>query len=140
MGMTNMLTQTIHLDRQPGGIQPELHLKEGTSSTELTFLVLTEGTMTDYKSRDCYIRGVRPDGHELFLRAFSGAYDNRVQVHFYRASVTEMAKVAGRYTCTLTLVDTNVHPTRATYMNYNFQTVLPFTVIVHPKARRDEDA
>ena len=52
----------------------------------------------------------------------------------------ELAKVAGTYRCTLTLLDTNVHPTRETYMNHNFVTVLPFTVVVHKKARRDEDA
>ena len=55
-------------------------------------------------------------------------------------TVRELSKAAGTYRCTLTLLDTDSHPTRETYQNYNFLTVLPFTVIVHEKAGREEDA
>ena len=86
------------------------------------------------------IRGIRPDGSELYRRLYTGVFDTRLQIHLYQGDVKELAKVAGTYRCTLSLLDTNVHPTRETYMNHNFVTVLPFTVVVHKKARRDENA
>ena len=86
------------------------------------------------------IRGIRPDGSELYRRLYTGVFDTRLQIHLYQGDVRELAKVAGTYQCTLSLLDTNVHPGRDQYMNHNFVTVLPFTVIVHEKARRDENA
>ena len=140
MASTNMLTMAIYLDPTPGGVAPELHLKEGASSVQADLYILDASSFIDAKQKDCVIRGIRPDGSELFLWLFSGIYDTRLQIHLYQGDVKELAKVAGTYRCTLTLLDTNVHPTRETYMNHNFVTVLPFTVVVHKKARRDENA
>lgn len=140
MSSNNMLTMAIYLDPTPGGVAPELHLKEGVSSVQADLYILDASSFVDAKQKDCVIRGIRPDGSELFLRLYSGIYDTRIQVHLYQGDVKELAKVAGTYRCTLTLLDTNVHPTRETYMNHNFVTVLPFTVVVHEKAGREENA
>ena len=140
MASTNMLTMAIYLDPTPGGVAPELHLKEGASSVQADLYILDASSFVDATQKDCVIRGIRPDGSELFRRLYTGVFDTRLQIHLYQGDVKELAKAAGTYRCTLTLLDTDVHPTRETYQNYNFVTVLPFTVVVHEKAGRDEDA
>ena len=140
MGMTNMLTLAVYLDPVPGGVAPELHLKEGSSSVEADLFILDASSFENAKQKDCVIRGTRPDGSELFRRLYTGIYDTRLQIHLFSGDVRELSKAAGTYRCTLTLLDTDSHPTRETYQNYNFLTVLPFTVIVHEKAGREEDA
>ena len=140
MASSNMLTMAIYLDPPPGGVAPELHLKEGASSVQADLYILDASSFVDAKQKDCVIRGIRPDGSELYRRLYTGVFDTRLQIHLYQGDVKELAKVAGTYRCTLTLLDTNVHPGRDQYMNHNFVTVLPFTVVVHEKARRDENA
>ena len=140
MASTNMLTMAIYLDPTPGGVAPELHLKEGASSVQADLYILDASSFIDAKQKDCVIRGIRPDGSELYRRLYTGVFDTRLQIHLYQGDVKELAKAAGTYRYTLTLLDTDVHPTRETYMNHNFVTVLPFTVVVHKKARRDENA
>ena len=140
MASSNMLTMAIYLDPTPGGVAPELHLKEGASSVQADLYILDASSFVDAKQKDCVIRGIRPDGSELFRRLYTGVFDTRLQIHLYQGDVKELAKAAGTYRCTLTLLDTDVHPTRETYQNYNFVTVLPFTVVVHEKARRGENA
>ena len=140
MASNNMLTMAIYLDPTPGGVAPELHLKEGASSVQADLYILDASSFIDAKQKDCVIRGIRPDGSELYRRLYTGVFDTRLQIHLYQGDVKELAKVAGTYRCTLTLLDTNVHPGRDQYMNHNFVTVLPFTVIVHENARRDENA
>ena len=140
MASNNMLTMAIYLDPTPGGVAPELHLKEGASSVQADLYILDASSFVDAKQKDCVIRGIRPDGSELYRRLYTGVFDTRLQIHLYQGDVKELAKVAGTYRCKLTLLDTNVHPGRDQYMNHNFVTVLPFTVVVHKKARRDENA
>ena len=140
MASNNMLTMAIYLDPTPGGVAPELHLKEGASSVQADLYILDASSFIDAKQKDCVIRGIRPDGSELYRRLYTGVFDTRLQIHLYQGDVKELAKVAGTYRCTLTLLDTNVHPGRDQYMNHNFVTVLPFTVVVHEKARRGENA
>ena len=140
MASTNMLTMVIYLDPTPGGVAPELHLKEGAGSVQADLYILDASSFIDAKQKDCVIRGIRPDGSELYRRLYTGVFDTRLQIHLYQGDVKELAKVAGTYRCTLSLLDTNVHPGRDQYMNHNFVTVLPFTVVVHEKARRGENA
>ena len=140
MASTNMLTMAIYLDPTPGGVAPELHLKEGASSVQADLYILEASSFIDAKQKDCVIRGVRPDGSELYRRLYTGVFDTRLQIHLYQGDVKELAKVAGTYKCTLSLLDTDTHPNRDQYMNHNFVTVLPFTVVVHEKAGRDENA
>ena len=140
MAMTNMLTIQLHLDSQPGGVSPELHLKEGCTSVAVELLVMTGKALIDTQGKYCVVRGILPDGTELFIPVFSGYYDGKVLLHLYSSDAKKMATVPGEYKCTMTILNTTSKPTRANYMNYDYLTVLPFTVIVHEKARRDEDA
>ena len=140
MASNNMLTMAIYLDPTPGGVAPELHLKEGASSVQADLYILDASSFIDAKQKDCVIRGIRPDGSELYRRLYTGVFDTRLQIHLYQGDVKELAKVAGTYKCTLSLLDTDTYPNRNQYMNHDFVTVLPFTVVVHEKARRDENA
>ena len=137
MAFNNMLTITVQLEQQPGGISPELHLKEGSTAVNVHLLLLKGKALVDVKQKYCVIRGIKPDGKELFLTSFSGLYDDRIQVQLYAGDVSQMASAAGTYRCTMTILNTTTKPTRSNYMNYDFLTVLPFTVIVHEKAGRD---
>lgn len=140
MSMTNMLTLAVYLDPTPGGVAPELHLKEGSTSVQADLFILDASSFVDARQKDCVIRGIRPDGSELYRRLYIGFFDTKLQIHLYQGDLKEMAKVAGTYRCTLSLLDTDVHPSRNQYMDHNFVTVLPFTVVVHKKAGRDENA
>ena len=140
MAQSNMLTLSLHLDAQPGSIIPELHLKEGCTSVEVNLLIKDRTLLPNATSKDFYIRGVLPDGTELFRRGFTTYNDVYVLGQMRVGDIKLMAKVPGRYQCTITIANTQKHPTRQQLMNYDFVTVLPFTVVVHPKARRDEDA
>ena len=140
MAMNSMLTQALYLDAQPGGVSPELHLKEGCSSAEVDLLIRNRTLLPNAVSKDFYVRADRPDGSELFFRGFTTARDVYILGHLYNNNLRELAKTAGKYQCNITIVNTKSHPARQQLMNYDFVTVLPFTVIVHPKARRDENA
>ena len=78
MGNKNMLTMAIYLDPTPGGVGPELHLKEGCSSVEANLYVLDISSFVNAKQKDCVIRGIRPDGSELYRRLFVGSFDTRL--------------------------------------------------------------
>ena len=140
MAQSNMLTLSLYLDAQPGSIIPELHLKEGCSSVEVNLLIRNRTLLPNAVSKDFYIKGILPDGTELFRRGYTTYNDVYVLGQMRVGDIKLMAKVAGKYQCTITIVNTQSHPTRQQLMNYDFVTVLPFTVIVHPKARRDENA
>lgn len=68
MAMNSMLTQALYLDAQPGGVSPELHLKEGCSSAEVDLLIRNRTLLPNAVSKDFYVRAVRPDGSELFFK------------------------------------------------------------------------
>ena len=140
MAMNNMLTLYLYLDTQPGGVLPELHLKENCSSVHLYLIIRDVSNMTDIATKDCLIRGIRPDGSELYIRLAMGLVDGVYSVHLYNGDVKKLAAVAGTYKCTLSIADTRAHPTRNNYMDYDFQTVLPFQVIVYENAGGDADA
>lgn len=90
MASTNMLTMAIYLDPTPGGVAPELHLKEGASSVQADLYILDASSFVDAKQKDCVIRGIRPDGSELFRRLYTGVFDTRLQAN---AAMNEVAAV-----------------------------------------------
>ena len=134
MASNSMITHTLRLDPTVGGIEPQLHLKEGSSSAELKFIIVTDDNTPFPQGMACVIRGIKPDGSDLFLGSSSARENGQVMVSVSAYSVKEMAGAAGTYRCTLTFLSTNTPATRENYMNHDFLTVLPFTVIVHKKA------
>ena len=55
MSLTNMLTLAIYLDPTPGGVAPELHLKEGSTSVEADLYILDASSFVDATQKDCVI-------------------------------------------------------------------------------------
>ena len=134
MASNSMITHTIRLDPTVGGIEPQLHLKEGSTSAALKFIIVTDDTTPFPQGGTCVIRGIKPDGSDLFLRSASARENGQVMVSVPASNVKEMAGASGTYRCTLTFLSTNTNVNRENYMNLDFLTVLPFTVIVHKKA------
>ena len=138
MGADNMLTQTVYLDPNVSGIRPELHLKQGTNSMRMRLMISTgslpSGVLTDAIYKPCVLRAILPDGTEFFATSGCNFENRRICVRLYSSVVRKMTQVVGRYRCTLTIVDADVNLNRKNYMNFNFLTVLPFTVVVHDRA------
>ena len=133
MAITNMLTRNLYLDSSRGGVLPELHLKEGSNSVVLRLLILSSNLMTT-KPQYSVLCGIRPDGSDFFVVMYNTSYDRNVEVDVISSSVKKMTEIPGSWQCTLTLLDADTRPSRDTYQNCNFLTVLPFSVIVHKKA------
>ena len=134
MASDNMLVMAVHLDPQPGGIKPELHLKQGTKSMRVRLLVNPGGVLTDYIYKPCFIRATLPDGTEFFTTSSCNFENRRISITLHSNQVSRMTAVHGRYKCTLTIVNTEDRVTRDNCMDYDFMTVLPFTVEVHERA------
>ena len=134
MSASNMLTHTLRLDRQPGGIMPELRLKKNTKSAEVMLIVPPGTALTGAQQKRCVIKATLPDGTELFETAFTEMIRREIAAEIQRPQVTRMTAAEGSYKCTLTILDTTEAVSRETYMDYDFLTVLPFTVIVYERA------
>ena len=138
MASNSMLTYTVRLDQQPGGVSPEIHLKQGANSMNIQFILSPSTTLINANAKRCVIRGTRPDGSAVFITSFSVWENHEIMVSLYSYDITKLVAVPGEYKCTLTILDVNAQVTRETYMNYDFLTVLPFTVIVHQAAYEEE--
>lgn len=57
MSLTNMLTLAIYLDPTPGGVAPELHLKEGASSVQADLYILDASSFVDAKQKGDLLTG-----------------------------------------------------------------------------------
>ena len=90
--------------------------------------------LTNASQKRCVIRAVLPNGTELFETGFTEMIRREVAAEIQRPQVTRMTAAEGRYKCTLTILDTTEAVSRETYMNYDFLTVLPFTVNVYKRA------
>lgn len=134
MSADNMLVQTVYLDPQPGGIKPEVHLKVGAKSQRLRLMVSPGGVLTDYIYKPCIIRATLPDGTDFFTTSSCNFENRRISMTLYSSQVSRMVTVPGRYKCTLTIVNTEDRVTKDNFMDYDFMSVLPFTVVVHERA------
>lgn len=129
-----MLTITLHLDAQPGGVIPELHLKQASTSTAVTLRLPRDEFLIDATMKPAVVKGILPDGSELFISASTENSYGKLQVELGEHFVRQMNPAAGKYKCTLTILNEGSVITRENYMDYDFLSVLPFTVIVHEKA------
>ena len=134
MGVSDMIKYTIRLESQPGGIRPELRLKTGTTSAGLMLIIPPKNVLVNAEHKRCVLMAKLPDGTDLFVTGYTEITRREISASFFNATVSSMAVAEGRYKCTLTILDTNAQLTRETYKDYNFLTVLPFTVIVSKRA------
>lgn len=134
MGVNNMIQHTIYLDASPGGIVPELHLKQDESSAELKFLIVKDGGLLDAAYKRAVFLAKLPDGTDFFVTGYTGWDNHRIAVYMYNANAKKLVKTAGTFRLTLSILDTNSQVKRDTYLDYGMLTVLSLTVIVHDSA------
>lgn len=138
MGTDTLLTQTVYLDPTVGGIRPELHLKQGTNAMRMRLMISTgslpDGVLTDFIYKPCVLRATLPDGTDFFATSACDFENRRICVRLYNSAVRRMTQAAGRYRCTLAIVNTKENLNRENYMNFDFMTILPFTVVIHERA------
>ena len=134
MGVNNMIQHTIYLDASPGGIVPELHLKQDESSAELKFLVVKDGGLSDAAYKRAVFLAKLPDGTDFFVTGYTGWDNHRIAVYMYNTNAKKLVKTAGTFRLTLSILDTNSQVKRDTYLDYGMLTVLSLTVIVHDSA------
>lgn len=134
MGKNNMLTKTIYLDASLGGIVSELHLKKGESSMEIRFIIVKDQGLTNAAYKRVVFRAKLPDNTDFFATGFTGWDNHRIAVNMYNSTVSQLAKAAGSFKFTLSILDTGSQVRRNTYLDYDMLTVLPLTVIVHDSA------
>ena len=145
MGYNNMVTRTVTLYNSPGGIMPELHLKKipknGNYSLYLRIIIESFGDNTSNETyKRCILRAVLPNGDDLFITGFSGTSNHKTVINIYDYSFSKICSKAGKYKCTLTILDSGVSVTRKNYMDQDFHTVLPFWIIVHERAYLGSDS
>ena len=139
MASLNMLTYTVKLDQQPGGVSPEIHLKQGISSVKINLQVSPRDYITDAGNKASVVKAVLPDGTSFFAAINMGLVHGELTATLFPNDVCRMVSAAGQYRATLTILDTEQATTRKDYMNRDFQTVLSFTVIVHKAAYEKEE-
>ena len=83
-------------------------------------------------------QGSRPDGAEIFSISSLTVENRRMCARIYEQTVQSMAAIQGSYKCTLTVVNTGNTVDRNNYMNYDILTVLPFIVVVEPRATTNQ--
>ena len=134
MNASEMLKHTLRLEAQPGGVRPELRLKKNTTSSAVMLIIPPGTALANANKKRCVIRATLPNGTELFETGFTEMIRREVAAEIQRPQVTRMTAAEGSYKCTLTILDTTEAVSRETYMNYDFLTVLPFTVNVYKRA------
>ena len=141
MSAWNMTARRVFLDPQPGGVPPSLHLKPGTTGIQLLIYIRTqagEGTgFTTSNGRRAVLKGVRPDGHEVYL-SLSVSYLNGGRDAYVIVSsaghLAELTAVAGRYVLELAIYNTTATVTRRNEGNYDRLTAAKFYIDVDRRA------
>ena len=98
MSKNNMMQTIIHLEEQPGGIIPELHLKEGTVAMSVLLRIPNSDNLRNVYQKRAVLKGIRPDGSDLFISLFTqGRYGETgyVQVDLLNYDVRKLATAAG---------------------------------------------
>ena len=138
MAYNNMLTYAIRLNQETGGVMPEVHLKQGMTSMRIRLQINPRNHLIDANTKSCVFRAVLPDGTDFFSTGSTSFVDTELTVTLFNQDVERMTRAVGRYRCTLTILDSAQQANRQNYINRDFLTVLPFTVIVHKAAYKEE--
>ena len=94
MSARGMLTQTLRLDCQPGGVMPELHLKKNARSMALTLIIPPGTALTDAFRKRCVLKATLPDGTEVFEPGFTQNIRREVVAEFSWVAVASVCPKA----------------------------------------------
>ena len=137
MAYNTMLIYAIKLDQETGGVLPEVHLKQGMTSMRIRLQISPRDHLVNAYNKAVVFRAVLPDGTDFFTTGSTSLVDTELTATLFNQDVERMTRAVGKFRCTLTILDSAQQATRQNYMNRNFLTVLPFTVIVHKAAYKE---
>ena len=127
MAVYDMLTLVSELDIQPGEVPPEIHLKEGSDSMTLILKIAANEDVVMETAGKAIVKGIRPDGSELFLVVVPSAITaDHIDVTLNYTHMPDITGVAGRYKCTVSIIDSTNVISREDYEDYELITVQPF--------------
>ena len=127
MAVYDMLTLVSELDIQPGEVPPEIHLKEGSDSMTLVLRIAANEDVVMETAGKAIVKGIKPDGSELFLVIVPSAItEDYIEVTLNYTHMPYITDMAGRYKCTVSIIDSTNVISRDDYEDYELITVQPF--------------
>lgn len=134
MSASAMLEVKTILNIQPGEIPPVIHLKQGSDSIDITLRIKAGEAKLETAGR-AILKGTKPDGSSLFsVLTFTSVSAEYFDVDLTTEVIAAMTDVAGKYNCTISIVDTENAISEADYEDYDLVTVQPFTADVEKSA------
>lgn len=129
-----MLEITRVLNIQPGDIPPVIHLKQGSDAVDVVLRIkAAEATLET--GGQAVLKGTKPDESALFVvLPVSGTDGSYIDVDILSDTVKLMTDVAGKYDCTLSIIDSEDSISKDNYESYDCVTVQPFTCVVEKSA------
>lgn len=134
MSASAMLTVKKILNIQPGEIPPVIHIKQGSDSIDI-ILRIRAGEAALTTGGQTVLKGHMTDGTTIFaVIPVSGSDGAYFDVDIYYDIIKKLTEKAGRYYCTLSLIDSENSISEADYEDYDCVTVQPFTLDIEKSA------
>ena len=137
MAVYDMLKIMTELDIQPGEVPPTIHLKEGSDSMTLLLRIAAGEEVTMETAGKAIVKGTKPDGSKLFLVVVPSAITaDFIDVTLNYTHMPSITDVAGKYKCTVSIIDSTNVISEADYEDYELITVQPMFFDVEKSAAK----
>ena len=135
MSANAMLSLTATLNIQPGEIPPTIHLKQDSNSLDILLHIATKSEAAMETGGTAILKGVKPSGAELFVVLPIANMDEQyIDVELDSEVIGQMTDCAGKYRCTISIIDSENVISQADYEDYDLITVQPFFAEVEKSA------
>ena len=135
MSANAMLSLTATLNIQPGEIPPTIHLKQDSNSMDILLHIATKSEAQMETGGTAILKGIKPDSTELFIVLPIAFMDAQyIDVELTSDEIGQMTDVAGKYRCTISIIDSENVISQADYEDYDLITVQPFIAEVEKSA------
>ena len=135
MSANAMLSLTATLNIQPGEIPPTIHLKQDSNSMDILLHIATKSEAQMETGGTAILKGIKPDSSELFIVLPIASMDAQyIDVELTSDEIGQMTDVAGKYRCTISIIDSENVISQADYEDYDLITVQPFIAEVEKSA------
>ncbi|MBR3017106.1 MAG: hypothetical protein IKH57_08520 [Clostridia bacterium] len=135
MSANAMLSLTATLNIQPGEIPPTIHLKQDSNSMDILLHIATKSEAQMETGGTAILKGIKPDSSELFIVLPIASMDTQyIDVELTSDEIGQMTDVAGKYRCTISIIDSENVISQSDYEDYDLITVQPFIAEVEKSA------
>ena len=135
MSANAMLSLTATLNIQPGEIPPTIHLKQDSNSMDILLHIATKSETQMETGGTAILKGIKPDSSELFIVLPIASMDAQyIDVELTSDEIGQVTDVAGKYRCTISIIDSENVISQADYEDYDLITVQPFIAEVEKSA------